>query len=225
LTVEGILFGGIFMTSKAEAWCNFQSQNCLSDDSVKKFKIYSDFLEACNQDFNLTAIEGVARIIDFHFNDSLALSKFFDLGTVSSLADVGSGAGFPGVPIKIVYPNVFLTLIEVSEKRQGFLKDLVDLLGLHGVEICGHDWRTFLRKSTRDVDLFVARASLDVNELARIFKPSCRYKNSNLIYWASEKWESCGKCEEYILRQEAYELGTRRRKLVFMGEKENIFKG
>ena len=161
----------------------------LTEQQIEQFRLYTDFLLKNNEDFNLTAIKNPLDIIKRHFEDSLMLSKALDCSAIKGLADIGSGGGFPGIPLKILYPTLNLVLIEVSHKKAKFLQEIIELLGLSSSEVCSLDWRTFLRKTTLDIDTFIARASLEVSELIRVFKPSSPYKNSKLIYWASCYWK------------------------------------
>ena len=122
--------------------------------------------------------------MQYHFIDSLIVANYIDLTTIKSIADVGTGGGFPGIPLKILYPHLSMTLIEVTEKKIRFLENVVAQLGLSSVEIVNLDWRTFLRKTSSPIDLFVSRASLHSDELLKMFKPSCVYKQATLVYWA-----------------------------------------
>ena len=146
-------------------------------------------LKAASQEFNLTTITDDAAIMQYHFLDSLIVAKYVDFTAIKSIADVGTGGGFPGIPLKILYPHLSLTLIEVTEKKIRFLENVVAQLGLSSVETVNLDWRTFLRKTSSPIDLFVSRASLHADELLKMFKPSCVYKNATLAYWSAISWQ------------------------------------
>ena len=77
------------------------------------------------------------------------------------------------------------------------------------------DWRTFLRNTELDIDLFVTRAAIDELELVRTFKPSCFYNKSTVVYWAAETWRCHTKAEAFVNKIEGYKLGQKNRKLVF----------
>jgi 16S rRNA G527 N7-methylase RsmG len=139
------------------------------------------------------------------------------------LADVGTGAGFPGLALKIMYPQLPVLLIEVVQKKIEFLQAVIAACGLEGVEISGLDWRNFLRYPDYEIDLFVSRAALPTDELIRLFRPSCSYKNAQLVYWASKNWQPGSKEETALMTQEfAYTVGGKSRKLVFF--KANVTK-
>lgn len=185
--------------------------NCynLSPDQLNKFKSYLSLLMAWNKKFNLTTINDESEIINYHFDDSLALVKFIDLSKIKAVADIGSGGGFPGLPLKIFAPHLQLILIEVQGKKVEFLKAVVQELGLENVLVEQVDWRTFLRHSDFRIDLFCARASLALPELLRVFKPSSHYQNSTLVYWASTKWWTDFKNQSYAPMRLDYAVGDR----------------
>ncbi|MBD3273067.1 16S rRNA (guanine(527)-N(7))-methyltransferase RsmG [Candidatus Dependentiae bacterium] len=196
-------------------WSEFEQDLNLSEIQLDKFKKYSDLLIEWNKKFNLTAITNLGGIVRQHFKDSLILKNFIDLNKINSIADIGSGAGFPSIPLKIIFPNLKIYLIEVNKKKQKFLKFLIDTLKLENVEIIDLDWRTFLRKTEFEIDYFVTRAALHELELIRMFKPACFYKNSKLVYWASQNWECYPKAKKYLKKEQYYKLGKRERKLIF----------
>ena len=78
----------------------------------------------------MTAITNLPEVITKHFADSLILRKYLNLEDVKVIADIGAGAGIPGIPLKIVFPHLGLILIEVNKKRLKFLRTAIDELGL-----------------------------------------------------------------------------------------------
>lgn len=109
----------------------------LSEQQAARFETYFAELVDWNTRMNLTAITEREQVFVKHFYDSLSLSFFVSLDEVETLADVGSGAGFPGIPLKIMYPRLHLTIIDSLNKRVQFLTHLVNKLGLTGVR-CLH---------------------------------------------------------------------------------------
>ncbi len=200
-------------------WVQFQKTFNLSKDQTTQFKLYSELLRHWNTQFNITAITSPRAIIKSHFWDCLILGGFFDLKTIASLADVGSGGGFPGMPLKIAHPHLKVLLIEVNKKKQRFLREVIKELGLKDIEVCGIDWRTFLRTTEGDIDMFTSRASLDPEELCRMFKATCSYKNAQLIYWASDDWKADKKVISFIEKECPYNISHKKRKLVFLASK------
>lgn len=202
-----------------KVWGFLAREGSLSPEQVALFQRYEAFLSERNEDVNLTAITNPLSVVRYHFLDSLMLGKFMDMSTVKCLADIGTGPGFPAIPLKIMYPHLKMVLIEVNNKKRQFLTDLINLLGLNAddIEICAYDWRTFLRITEYDIDLFVTRAALADEELCRVLKPGCRYKNAPLVYWASKEWEVHPRAAQFVRRVEEYKIALKRRKLVFFG--------
>ena len=110
----------------------------LTAHQVAQFDRYRTELLRWNEHINLTAITDNDEIIHKHFLDSLSVLEYISLKTGDSVIDIGTGAGFPGIALKIYIPDIRLTLVESSKKKVGFLKFLVPQLDLHrktGVEI------------------------------------------------------------------------------------------
>jgi len=188
----------------------------LSEKQTEQFKTYLSLIQDWNEKINLTAITDTPGIIKYHFIDSLMISNFVDFDQNKSICDIGTGAGFPGIPIKILRPDIKLILIEVNNKKIRFLQKVIANLQLENVEVCPLDWRTFLRQTAHDIDLFFARASLQPEELIRVFSPISPYKNATLVYWASRGWEASNKVIPFIEKQELYKIHNKKRKLVFL---------
>lgn len=199
----------------ASVFHHFAQQNNLSDQQKNQFKLYEEFLLQENKKFNLTALENSAEVILYHFQDSLALASCMDMLSIFSLLDVGSGGGFPGIPLKILFPHLGLYLLEVQEKKVQFLQQACSLLELEQSQVIPLDWRTFLRTSQYSIDCIIARASLRPDELIRMFQPTSAYKNAHLVYWASQQWQPGPKEQKYLERQCSYTVGNKLRKLVF----------
>jgi 16S rRNA (guanine527-N7)-methyltransferase len=104
----------------------------LSEQQVTQFCLYGDLLLEWNKKINLTRIVDPQEIILKHFLDSLAVSRYLE---GSKMADIGTGAGFPGIPLKIVQPGLKLYLVDSLNKRLDFLREIVLRLGLPEVEI------------------------------------------------------------------------------------------
>lgn len=199
-----------------KVWASFQEEAKLTDDQLQQFQKYADYLRECNELFNLTAITDLSGIVRQHFLDSLALAEFVDMKTVNVMADIGTGAGFPAIPLKIMYPHLKLILIEVTKKKQEFLSDIIRLLNLDNVMICDLDWRTFVRTTKYEIDFFVTRAALDDLELCRALKPACHYKDKTIIYWVTKLWEPNPKTAHLVSKLEQYKLGNKDRQLAFL---------
>src|SRR5579871_4380473 len=99
----------------------------------RTFDRYREELIAWNERINLTAIVEAKAIEVRHFLDSVSVLNILELSPGASVIDVGTGAGFPGLPIKIVRPDLHLTLLEATGKKTAFLTHVVNVLGLSGV--------------------------------------------------------------------------------------------
>lgn len=196
-------------------WKSFQDKYQLNNEQLNQFKKYAALLYEWNQKINLTAMDNQEDIINYHFDDSLAVTKFVDFNKLKAVSDIGTGAGFPGIPIKIKYPNLKVVLIEVTQKKINFLNLVIKELNLENIEVYPLNWLTFLRKTDYKIDLFFARASLQTDELLKVYARDSNYKNSQLIYWASIKWEPSVEDSSYLKKIEKYKVGEKERQLIF----------
>ena len=196
-------------------WGSFVGRFSLTKKQQEQFISYLKFLIQENKKFNITAIDDFSGIVNDHFTDSLALSEATDLAKCKSLIDVGTGGGLPGIPLKILYPHIDLLLIEVNQKKATFLEEAAVQLGLENVEVCDQDWRSFVRGYDKTADIVVARASLSVGELLRMFKPASMLKSGTLVYWASKFWNATDKEAKLLEREENYHVDHKLRNLVF----------
>ncbi len=203
--------------SPEKIWSEFKANEKLTKQQLEQFQKYENLLSEWNKTINLTAIRDLGGIVRQHFQDSLALKDFIDLKKIKVLTDIGTGAGFPAIPLKIIYPHLKVFLIEVNKKKQKFLDALIKALDLKNTGTIDLDWRTFLRTTQIKIDLFVTRAAFNELELCRIFKPACFYKNSTLVYWVSHDWIPHPKAERFLRELKAYKLGKKQRKLAFKG--------
>lgn len=134
-----------------------------SDSVVGKFEAYLSELKKWNRVYNLTALKADKDIIAKHFIDSLLFLKFIPEERLS-ICDIGSGAGFPGLPLAIVMPQIKLTLIEPQRKKISFLKHIKRLLSLSNVDII--ESRI---EDVRDIhfDIAVTRALFSIDDLLK----------------------------------------------------------
>lgn len=109
----------------------------LSRELYEKLDIYADFLVEYNEKVNLTAITDSSEILKKHFIDSIILSKYVEIPENSTFIDVGTGAGFPSVPLKLFCPDIKITLLDSLNKRVEFLRQLCDRLGIEADFIHG----------------------------------------------------------------------------------------
>lgn len=161
----------------------------LSDKQIAQFNLYYELLTAKNTVMNLTAITEYNDVVKKHFIDSMMISRVLDMKKISSLCDVGTGAGFPGIPLKIVYPHLHLTLVDSVGKRVNFLSEVVEKLGLEDVEAIHSRTEDLAHNSKyrEKYDLVTARAVASMNVLSEYCIPYAKiggyfaaYKSGNI---------------------------------------------
>lgn len=149
-------------------------------DTGEKFAEYLRFLSEYNRSVNLTAITEEAEIIDKHFVDSLAAAAYVPEG--ASVLDMGSGAGFPGVPLKLVRPDIRLTTLDSSGKKCAFLRALRTRLGFEA-EVAESRAEDFGRGAGREAfDTVVSRALAELRVLAELGLPLVRTGGRLIAY-------------------------------------------
>lgn len=107
----------------------------INDEKYSKFEKYYEFLIEYNKKVNLTSITTKEEVFLKHFYDSLTLVKAIDFNKIQNMCDFGTGAGFPGVVLKIIYDDINTTLIESSKKKSVFLNELIKYLGLKNIRV------------------------------------------------------------------------------------------
>ena len=144
----------------------------LTEEDVGAFGLYYRFLEEKNRVVNLTAITGESEVVRLHFLDSLALLALGGFAG-KTVIDVGSGAGFPGLPMKIAERSLRLTLLDAQQKRVKFLQELLGTLGLTGADCVQMRAEEAARTPHyRDAhDFAVSRAVARLNVLAELCLP------------------------------------------------------
>ena len=156
----------------------------LVPDQRRAFRVYQDLLLEWNAHTNLTAITDPTAIAIKHFLDSATLLRAVRPTAGMRVVDVGTGAGFPGLPIRIICPQVDLTLVEATNKKTAFLEHLTRTLGLSDVKVlncraeeCGQDPHHRER-----YDLAIARAVAAMPTLVEYLLPLCRVGGQCVAY-------------------------------------------
>lgn len=145
----------------------------LTDSQLNAFETYYDMLIDRNKVMNLTAITEFDEVMDKHFLDSVYLFRSIELKADYKLIDIGTGAGFPGIPLKIVFPELKITLLDSLNKRVGFLNDVIDELNLNDIEaIHGRAEDIARDKAYRaSYDIAVSRAVANLSTLSEYCLP------------------------------------------------------
>ncbi len=190
----------------------------LSEEQIATFSRYSELLVEWNQKFNLTAINEEKEILIKHFLDSLTCFKILPRSGDYSLIDLGTGAGFPGIPLKIVNPDIRLTLSDSVGKKVDFCRVVAQKLNLTGVkavharaEDLGQD-----RQYREKFDCTVARAVAVLPVLAEYLLPLTRVGGNALVMKKAEIQEELQRAESALSV-----LGGKVSKLEFISLPEN----
>lgn len=145
----------------------------ISDEQLQQYVTYYEMLIEKNKVMNLTAITEYDEVIDKHFIDSLCIVKCVDMNKVENLIDVGTGAGFPGIPLKIAFPHLKITLLDSLNKRINFLNEVVNALKLENVTTCHGRAEDFghLAEFREKYDVCTSRAVANLSTLSEYCLP------------------------------------------------------
>lgn len=141
----------------------------LNEIQLSQFQKYADLLREWNEKMNLTAITEMHEIYTKHFLDCILPS--FSVEMKGSLCDVGAGAGFPSIPLKIAYPELEVTIVEPLQKRCTFLKHLIKELGLKNVTIENKRSEDYAKEARESFDIVSARAVANLTMLSELCIP------------------------------------------------------
>lgn len=163
-------------------------QIVLNKEQLCQFMSYYELLVEWNQVMNLTAITDFEEVCKKHFTDSLSLVKAYKINASISVIDVGTGAGFPGIPLKIAFPDIEIILLDSLHKRVDFLKTVIDNLGLKKIEALHGRAEDYAKekKFREQFDLCVSRAVSNLSTLAEYCIPYVK-KGGCFISYKSEK--------------------------------------
>ncbi len=139
----------------------------LSEHQLNQLDKYYNMLVEYNKNVNLTAITEYNQVLLKHFYDSLTLTKAIEL-TNQKICDIGTGAGFPGIVLKIAYPNLEITLVESLTKRCVFLNEVIKELGLEDIKVVNQRAEEFSHNNIEYFDIITSRAVAKLNILLEL---------------------------------------------------------
>lgn len=163
----------------------------IGNDEIDKLISYYEMVIEKNKVMNLTAITDQYEFIDKHIIDSIILGKFYDLNRPVSIIDVGTGAGFPGIPLKIVFPDIRIDLLDSLNKRIVFLNDVINELSLDGIRAFHGRAEEYARKAEfrEQYDICVSRAVANMSSLSEYCIPFVKKKGIFAAYKSGESDE------------------------------------
>ena len=146
----------------------------LTNDQIDKLARFYQLLVTWNEKINLTTIIKEEEVYLKHFYDSLTLIKVIDLRQPLTVLDVGTGAGFPGIVLKIVFPNLKITLLDSLTKRINYLNEIIKELDLHDIETVCSRCEEYTKINREKYDLVVARAVSHLKILSEMIIPTVK---------------------------------------------------
>lgn len=165
----------------------------LSEKQLEQFRLYYEMLVEKNKVMNLTGITEWNEVLEKHFLDSISLIRAVNLNQELTVMDMGTGAGFPGIPLKIAFPELKVTLADSLNKRVLFLQEVIDALELENIEaIHGRAEDLAKDKNYREqYDLAVSRAVANLSTLSEYCLPFVKIGGQFISY-------KSGECEEEV---------------------------
>ena len=143
----------------------------LTEKQLEQLEYYCNFLLEKNKETNLTAIKEKDAVYLKHFYDSITILNIIDLNQSNTLLDIGTGAGFPGMVLKILFPKLKVTLLDSNNKKISFLKELAKNLELDDIEFIHDRSEDFYLKTHNQYDVVVARAVSNLRILSELCIP------------------------------------------------------
>lgn len=195
----------------------------LSQEQLNQFDIYCNFLLEYNSHTNLTAIKEEDQVYLKHFYDSITFLKALDIPKYSNLLDIGTGAGFPGMVLKIVFPNLEVTLLDSNNKKIDFLKELTKKLGLTKINFYHGRAEEFCIKNRESFDIVTARAVANMPVLTELCLPLVKI-NGYFIALKGSNQEELNKSKYAIDKLGGYLEDTINFELPYEGGERNILK-
>lgn len=205
----------------------------LTEKQVNQFLKYYEMLVEKNKVMNLTSITEFDEVIEKHFVDSLQIAQYVDLTQEVSIIDVGTGAGFPGIPLKIAFPEIKVTLLDSLNKRINFLNEVIDELGLEKITALHGRAEDYGKNGTyrEQFDYCVSRAVANMSSLSEYCLPFVKvggsfvpYKSGNIDDELEQAKKAVFLLGGKIEKVEKFALSEAQRSFVFIKKEKNTAK-
>ena len=147
----------------------------LTDNQLQQLEMYYNLLVEENKKYNLTSITNKEAVYLKHFYDSLTITKIIDLNN-ESICDIGTGAGFPGLVLKIFFPNLKVTLLDSTKKKCNFLNLVIEKLNLKDIEVINDRAENYSKKVREKYDIVTSRAVAPLKHLLEYSIPLIKVK-------------------------------------------------
>ena len=172
----------------------------LNDEQKRQFDSFYELLVEWNKVMNLTGITEYEEVNEKHFVDSLSITKAIDMNCVDNLIDIGTGAGFPGIPLKIAFPHLKVVLLDSLNKRIKFLNTVIEELELIDIETIHGRAEDFAKKKEyrEQFDLCVSRAVANLSTLSEYCLPFVAVNGSFVSYKSGDSEEEIHQAKHAI---------------------------
>ncbi|MDA3846588.1 MAG: 16S rRNA (guanine(527)-N(7))-methyltransferase RsmG [Vallitaleaceae bacterium] len=171
-----------------------------TQDQTRKFQLFYELLIDRNQSMNLTNITDYDEVMVKHFLDSINVIKAYGLMNTNSILDVGTGAGFPGIPLKIMFPHLSVTLMDALNKRVQFMNEVIDQLDLIKINAI-HSRAEILAQDhifRTAYDLVVSRAVSQLSTLSEYCLPFVKIGGHFIAYKSTDTEEEISEAKNAI---------------------------
>jgi 16S rRNA (guanine527-N7)-methyltransferase len=179
----------------------------LTAEHLSQFTLYLQELQAWNKKINLTAITGEPEIAVKHFLDSLACSKAIPKDSSSPLLDIGTGAGFPGLPLKILCPDLRVTLLEPHQKKTAFLRHMIGTLRITGAIVLSQRLEDLAKElDYRSRFVHIITRALDATQVLPFIRPLLNLQGQLILCRSKPLESSSDLCGLELVKEIPYEL-------------------